>query len=305
MVGRRFFRRVPTELLGRRLQDGPQPRVFQVLQPERERILLDRLGQVVDVAFAGEMVGRRRQRPVRALPQRGLRGVKGAALVRDFVERAQGRGARVVVGDVPRGQRAVVADSARQVDHASRAKIGPGEFLFPRPGQLHRFAGRLGKPGRLDGRFGRVLAAVAGTHVRRDDADFLLRHVERQRQLAPHAEGTLRSRPDGQLSILPFGHRGPRLQRRMGDIGDGVSRLVRVVGRRQALFDRPAVEVRAAAEAETLAPRVRFLEIVEQVLIGDGVRRRRPLRLEWLRAPARRAAASLRPRRRIDRRERP
>ena len=72
-------------------------------------------------------------------------------------------------------------------------------------------------------RFAGVLAAVARTHVGHDHAYAFGWNAQRASQFAAHAEGSLRSCPDGQLVIGPFGHSGPRLEGHMSDVGDGVS----------------------------------------------------------------------------------
>jgi hypothetical protein len=43
-------------------------------------------------------------------------------------------------------------------------------------------------------------------------------------QLVLHAEGALRAGPNRQLAIVPFGHCGTRLKRRMSDVFDRVLR---------------------------------------------------------------------------------
>src|SRR6185295_17044623 len=64
---------LPAELFGGGRQDGPQPLVARVLQPEFERLNAGGVGQVVDVALAVEAVGGVAQGPVRALLERRAR----------------------------------------------------------------------------------------------------------------------------------------------------------------------------------------------------------------------------------------
>ena len=65
--------------------------------------------------------------------------------------------------------------AAANVDHARRPEVGPGEFFFARPDQLHGLVRGLGQPRRFDGRFTGVLAAVGRAGVRNDHAYAYLR----------------------------------------------------------------------------------------------------------------------------------
>jgi len=59
-----------------------------VLLPERQRIDVERRGHFVHVRFACEVVRRRRQPAIRALPERRRRGVELDTLIRDGVGRS-------------------------------------------------------------------------------------------------------------------------------------------------------------------------------------------------------------------------
>src|SRR5687767_844666 len=87
-------------------------------------------GEIVDVAFAGEMVRRRGEAAVGALAERRLRGMEDDALMRDLVGRADAGRARVVVVHLPRGDGAVLGETTGHVDHARGPEVGPGELLF-------------------------------------------------------------------------------------------------------------------------------------------------------------------------------
>ena len=50
------------------------------------------------------------------------------------------------------------------------------------------------------------------------------------RQIAAHAERPLCAGPDGELAVLPLGHRGARLERRMRDVRNAVARVERPGG---------------------------------------------------------------------------
>ena len=54
----------PSECLGRGLEHRAEPLVLEVLQPEFQRVDVHGVGQFVHVRLAGEVVGRRGQRPV-------------------------------------------------------------------------------------------------------------------------------------------------------------------------------------------------------------------------------------------------
>ena len=69
--------------------------------------------------------------------------------------------ARVVVVKIPGRDRAVSLNTALNVDHASRAKIRPGEFFFARPNELDGFSGRSRQTRSFDCALAGVLAAIA------------------------------------------------------------------------------------------------------------------------------------------------
>ena len=96
---------------------------------------------------------------------------------------------------------------------------------------------RLRQARRLHGRLAAVFAAVARTHVRHHHAHVIFRKAEGLGQFAAYAEGPLGSGPHAQLAVLPFGHRGTGLQRRVGDVGNSIGLLEAQAGIRQALLD--------------------------------------------------------------------
>ena len=57
-------------------------------------------------------------------------------------------------------------------------------------------------------------------------------------ELAAHAEGALRSGPDGELPVFPLRHGRAGLERRMGDVGDRVSLLEMDIAGLPILHDR-------------------------------------------------------------------
>src|SRR5262249_12012784 len=132
----------PAELLGRRLQHGPHSRVGQVLEAELQRVHPDGVSQVIEVALPGEMIGRRREGAVRALPQRGARRMELAPLVRNLVgwTRTDGGAAGIVIVELPGRDRPVLPHAAGDLNDPGRAEVGPREFLLPRPDQFDRLA---------------------------------------------------------------------------------------------------------------------------------------------------------------------
>ena len=67
-----------------------------------------------------------------------------------------------------------------------------------------------------------MLAAVPAAHVGLNHAHLFRRKVKRLHQLVAHAKRPLRSRPDRELAVVPFGDRGTRFERSVRDVLDRV-----------------------------------------------------------------------------------
>ena len=150
-------------------------------------------------------------------------------------------------------------DAAGDVNDAGGAEVGPGKFLLTSPDQLDRLAGRFGQAGGFDGGLAGVFAAVTRAGVGHDDANVLLGDAKGFGQLGADAEGTLRAGPDGQLAVLPLRHGGARFQRRVGDVGDGVSGLQFVRGRLKPVLDRAGALRRRRARSPRPPASLAFL----------------------------------------------
>ena len=107
-------------------------------------------------------------------------------------------------------------------NEARWAEVGPGEFLFAGPHNLHGFAGGLGKAGSFNSSFAGVLAAVSAAHVGLEDAHLVGGQMERLHQFVANTEGPLRSGPDRELAVIPLGNSGARFERCVRDVFDGV-----------------------------------------------------------------------------------
>src|SRR3989442_7729948 len=94
-----------------------------------------------------------------------MRLMKHDLLIRDVVTMTDAGGTGVVVVKLPRGDGSVVADAARDIDHAGRSKVSPGELLFARPHELHPLAGFARESSSFDSRIACVLAAVNRARV--------------------------------------------------------------------------------------------------------------------------------------------
>ena len=81
-----------------------------------------------------------------------------------------------------------------------------------------------------------MFAAVTRTGVGHDHAHAAFGDTERVGQLAAHTEWNLRSGPDGQVAVRPFGDGRARFERSMCDVRDLIGGVQRVIGRGQSLL---------------------------------------------------------------------
>ena len=217
------FSRPQPNLLGRRLQHRPQPRVRRVLQPKLQRIHSHRVRQLVHVALAREVVGRRRQPAIRTLPQRRLHGMKLDCLVGDLVRRRRSPPARSCSCETPRPR------SCRPCCAPLRTSITPAGRRYAQVNSSSRVhVSFTGLPAAFASRAASTAASpvclppyaepVSGTITR----TLFGRNPKRLRQFVPHRERTLRAGPYRELVALPLRQRRPRFQRRMRDVLDGV-----------------------------------------------------------------------------------
>src|SRR5271157_6124784 len=139
-------------------------------------------------------------------------------LVGDFVVGAHASSAGIVVVKFPGGDFSIVAHGAADVDDSGGPKIGPSEFLFPRPDKLYRALGRARQPGRFDGTFAGVLATVARAHIRHQDVNFFYGQMKGRGQFAANPKRALRAGPYRELIIAPLSQRGAWFERRVGDV---------------------------------------------------------------------------------------
>ena len=175
--------------------------------------------------------------------------------------------------ELPGGQLAVLVDTGHRLDHSGGPEVGPGELLFTRPDQLHRLAHGTSQSSRLDRGLVGVLAAVAAAGVGNLHADAILGNLESLGELGTRTKRALGSGPDREPISVPFGNRRPRLERGMGDVGDGVDRFDLPVCRRQLILDGTILTRRSVSV--TLPARLGIgLEEVGQVPVRAG----RPVR---------------------------
>src|SRR5437899_11996691 len=91
-------------------------------------------------------------------------------LIRNFVQRLDTGTAQVAVVKFPTGDRAIAANAACDIDPSGGPEVSPGELLFARPHQLHRFARRSRQARRFESGLPGVLAAVSGAGIGNDHA---------------------------------------------------------------------------------------------------------------------------------------
>ena len=105
----------PAEFLRGGFERLPQACIREVPKPEIERVHLGQVREFIHEGLACEMVGRCGERAIRTLAQRRLGGMKLNALIRNIVERADGRRAGVVIVELPGGDRAIAALRPRKL----------------------------------------------------------------------------------------------------------------------------------------------------------------------------------------------
>ena len=185
----------PAELFGGRFENGSQPFIFQVLQPELQRIHLHRMRQFVHVRLARKVVGSRGQRSIRSLPQWRFHCMKHDPLVSNFIVRTNPRRPGVIVVKLPGRDRPILLHSAAHIDDSGRTEICPRKLLFPRPDHLDGTLRRPRQPRRLNRGLPGMLPAISRSHVRHQHADVFFRNMKRFGQLTSHPKRPLRSSP--------------------------------------------------------------------------------------------------------------
>ena len=125
-----------------------------------------------------------------------------------------------------------------------------------------------------------MFAAIGGSRIRNDDPDLLGRNAKGLRQFIAHRERTLRSRPHRKLSLLPFRQRSSRLERDMGDVGDGIGLVEGLFRCRQPVFHRTQfVDRRTPLIVSTSFTRRGFFQVFKQLRFRRLLRRT-PLRMQ-------------------------
>src|SRR5262249_35141439 len=195
-------------------------------------------------------------------------------LVRNVVRRPDRRPTRIEVVEFPRSDPSVLLRCAAAVDDAGGPEGTQGEFLFACPPAWPRFSRSLGEPGSFDRTFAGVLAAVPGTRIGHDDSYPFLGDPKRLRELAAHPKRPLCTCPHRQLVAGPFCNGRPRFERRVSDVGGGVTRFQLYFSRRHLVLHRALRESR-----RTLAGCIGLTrEVLEQLRLRN-LRSRFPLRL--------------------------
>ena len=164
--------------------------------------------------------------------------------------------------ELPGQDGSVRTDAAADINHACGTEVCPRELLFTRPGYFDRALGRASQAGCFDRGLSRVLAPVTGAGVGHENANLLLRNVERAGKFSAHAERPLRSCPYGETITLPLRKSNPRLEWRMRDVVDRIALLHAVLGRGGCFFDRAGLELRSISRGIVTRARI-LLQILE------------------------------------------
>src|SRR5512146_1435063 len=163
--------------------------------------------------------------------------------------------------ELPRHKPSVFCGPGLHFDQRSGSEIRPRELLRARPHYLHGLACSPRQPCSLNRSFSGMLAAVAAAHVRLDNANSRLGNLERLSKLLANTKWALRSRPDRQAAVIPFGYSSARFKWSMRNVLNRVARFDLHLCGSQSLLDR-AILLRR--------PIVRFgvlLQVVKQVCV--------------------------------------
>ena len=130
---------------------------------------------------------------------------------------------------------------------------------------MNRLSGRLRQSSRLDGRLPGMLAAEPAAGVGNYHADLVVGQSKRISQLLLHARRLLRSRPNRELAVVPFGNRRPRFHRSVLNVGH------RVVGRNFCSIGQPLFPIapRLAAAASASAAARRLFQMCKKLAVRD------------------------------------
>ena len=173
--------------------------------PEGNRIDAERVGELVHVRLAGEVVGRRGERAVGPPCQPGRGGLVALHPVRHPVRGFQAGRAGVNIRERPGQQPTLNISAAGHVDDGGGAQVAGRELVGAGPLHLDRPPRGPGQPRGLHRDDRAVLAAEAAAEVRHHDVHAGFAEAERGGQLLAGAERRRRSGPDRQLVAVEPG----------------------------------------------------------------------------------------------------
>src|SRR6266571_2086670 len=159
-------------------------------------------------------------------------------LMRDTVRGSDSRWPGVVVIELPGRDGTVIAHAALDVDHTRRPEVCPGEFFLASPYQLDWFPRSFRQAGCFQRGVAGVFTAIRRSRIRDQDSHILDRNPKSFRQFLSNSEWTLRSGPNREFIVLPFCDGGPRFERHMSDVSDGIGLIESLVCSREPLLNR-------------------------------------------------------------------
>ncbi len=218
-------------------------------EPERDRVLAQLAGDVVEVHLSGEHIRGAASAAPRSLTHWNIASIRAHTLVREVVGREGAAYATVEDIAVPGNDSSGFADTAPQVDERGRAEVVPGELLFASLRDHDWAADGAGEARGVHGGVPSILSAEGAPDVGSNDTHPGRGNPEGLRHFLAVSEGALRAGVYDTRVVLWGRHRGVGLDRGVGDEGRAIAGTVAAARAREGGLDVAHPASRRAARS--------------------------------------------------------